>query len=206
MRTEFVNRAPSLAVALLILGAIASATACSQEPSDTAEASYTPVETTRRAPPARSVPLSQEGTVSQKIGDAEILLTYGRPVARGRVVFGGVVKYDRAWSPGANQATRVYTSRDLRINGGPLPPGAYSLWMIPRSEQPWTIIFSAAAEVFHQPYPGEGKDALRVSATPAQGFHMETLAFYFPVVEARDAQLRLHWGDLIVSLQIHVPN
>ena len=34
---------------------------------------------------------------------------------------------------------------------------------------------------------------------------METLAFYFPAVEKKDAQLRLHWGETIVPLQITVP-
>jgi hypothetical protein len=34
---------------------------------------------------------------------------------------------------------------------------------------------------------------------------MEALTFYFPVVEGKDATLRLHWGDVIVPLSIRVP-
>ena len=34
---------------------------------------------------------------------------------------------------------------------------------------------------------------------------METLAFYFPTVEKKDAEFRLYWGETIVPLQITVP-
>ena len=33
---------------------------------------------------------------------------------------------------------------------------------------------------------------------------METLAFYFPVVEGRGAELVMHWGRTVVPLQITV--
>jgi hypothetical protein len=33
---------------------------------------------------------------------------------------------------------------------------------------------------------------------------METLAFYFPVVEGKDVVLRLHWGDVIVPMALRV--
>jgi hypothetical protein len=34
---------------------------------------------------------------------------------------------------------------------------------------------------------------------------METLAFYFPVVDAKHAELVLHWGTVVVPLAIDVP-
>jgi hypothetical protein len=33
---------------------------------------------------------------------------------------------------------------------------------------------------------------------------METLAFYFPVVDGLKAQLNLHWGEVVVPLQLEV--
>jgi len=55
--------------------------------------------------------------------------------------------------------------------------------------------------VFHLRYP-EGKDALRVRATPARGEHVETLAFVFPVVDADSAVLQLRWGTTVVPLTL----
>jgi hypothetical protein len=34
---------------------------------------------------------------------------------------------------------------------------------------------------------------------------MEALSFYLPVVEGKDAVLRLHWGEVMVPLSITVP-
>ena len=34
---------------------------------------------------------------------------------------------------------------------------------------------------------------------------METLAFYFPVVDGKKAELVLHWGTTVVPLAIEVP-
>nr|NIT89381.1 DUF2911 domain-containing protein [Gemmatimonadota bacterium]NIX41530.1 DUF2911 domain-containing protein [Gemmatimonadota bacterium] len=149
---------------------------------------------------------SQYGEVMQRVADAEIEITYSRPVARGRTLFGpdGIVSYGEEWNPGADQATAIELSRDVTVNGQPLPAGVYSIWAIPGPDA-WTMIFSHAGDVYHVPYPGEDRDALRLTIAPEQGDHMETLAFYFPVVEGRDAVLRFHWGRVVVPLAIHVP-
>lgn len=154
----------------------------------------------------QNIPLSQHATVSQMIGRTRITIEYNRPVARGRKLFGpdGVVPYGKPWDPGADQATAVEFSTDVRVAGQRLAVGKYSLWAIPGPEE-WTIIFSRAADVFHTPYPGPERDALRVEVTPQRGDHMETLAFYFPVVEGREAVLRLHWGETIVPITIEAP-
>ncbi|MBI4419515.1 MAG: DUF2911 domain-containing protein [Gemmatimonadetes bacterium] len=142
---------------------------------------------------------SQHGTVSQLIAATEVSVAYNRPVARGRTLFGGLVPWNRIWHPGADSATTISFSRGVEINGQPVPAGTYSLWTIPRPER-WTLILSTAARVFHIPYPGEARDALRLEVTPEKGSHMETLSFYFPLVDADSATLVLHWGTTIVPL------
>lgn len=67
------------------------------------------------------------------------------------------------------------------------------------------MIFSRAADVYHTPYPGVDQDALRFNVRPERGAYMEALAFYFPVVDGKDAMLRLHWGDVVVTLALRVP-
>jgi hypothetical protein len=89
------------------------------------------------------------------------------------------------------------------VNGQPLPKGSYSIWAIPEPDT-WTLIFSRAANVWHDAYP-QGQDALRLTVAPRDGPHMETLAYYFPVVDGHGAELDLHWGRVVVPLQITVP-
>lgn len=147
---------------------------------------------------------SQSGAVRQEVANTAIEITYDRPVARGRDLFGGIVPFGEIWNPGANDATAISFSRDVSVNGNPLPAGRYSLWAIPDPNR-WTIVFNRQADVYHTPYPGEGDDALRLMASPRRGAHMETLAFYFAAVEKKDAELRLHWGETYVPLRITVP-
>jgi hypothetical protein len=154
--------------------------------------------------PLDEVSRSQAAAVSQRIANTEITITYSRPVARGRELFGALVPYDQVWNPGADQATALAVTRDIQVNDRPLPAGKYSLWAIPRAAM-WTLIFSRASDVYHTPYPGEDEDALRLDVGPESGPHMEGLAFYFPTVEGKDAVLRLHWGTVMVPLSIRVP-
>jgi len=157
--------------------------------------------------PARSqgYPPSQRGTVTQNVAFTEISVAYGRPVARGRQLFGALVPWDAIWHPGADSATRVTFSRDILVEGQPLRAGEYSLWMIPRESAPWTVIFSRAARVFHLPYPGANRDALRVDVTPEQASHMESFAIYFPMVLRDSTVMRLHWGTTAVPIRIKAP-
>jgi len=146
---------------------------------------------------------SQRGTVSQKIANTDITIEYGRPVARGREIFGSLVPYGRIWHPGANDATSMTITRDIEVNGKSLKKGAYSLWTIPGADK-WTFIFSTVADTFHTNYPGEHRDALRLEVKPETGAHLETLTYDFPLVDGKDAVMRLHWGTVIVPLSIKV--
>ena len=153
--------------------------------------------------PLDDVKASQSGSVWQEVANTSITVTYDRPVARGRELFGGIVAFGEIWNPGANDATAIEVGRDVTINGNALPAGKYSLWAIPDPNR-WTIIFNRQADVYHTPYPGEEHDALRFMASPRRGAHMETLAFYFAEVEKKEAELRLHWGETYIPFNIAV--
>lgn len=156
---------------------------------------------------AQGYPFSQRSVLLQNVALTEITASYGRPVARGRVLFAdsGLVPYGKVWHPGADSATLVTISRDITVEGRPLKAGEYSLWLIPRGGAPWTLIISSAARVFHTPYPGEEHDVLRLDITPERVSHMESFAIYFPMVLRDDAVMRLHWGEWALPVRIKAP-
>ena len=159
------------------------------------------------AAPARAqgYPFSQRGSVDQHVAHTTIAVEYGRPVARGRVLFGQLVPWDSVWHPGADSATRISFDHPVRLEGQDVSAGEYSVWLIPRASRPWTVILSRAAHVFHKPYPGPARDAHRFDVTPETGAHMESLAFYFPSVVRAEAVLRIHWGTTIVPIRVTAP-
>jgi hypothetical protein len=183
MRTLFIAAVLQSALASAVLAAPASA---------------------QEKPPAGPKP-SQLGSVTQQVNDTVITLEYSRPVARGRALFGQLVPWGRVWTPGANDATTITVSTDIQVNGQKLPAGTYTVWSEPKPET-FTVIFNRIHPVFHLRYLEVAhNDVLRVPSTPRQGGHMETLAWYFPVVDGRRAELVFHWGTTVVPLDITVP-
>jgi hypothetical protein len=121
----------------------------------------------------------------------------------GRELFGALVPYGKIWCPCADDATTIELSAAVKIDGHELAAGKYSVWTVP-TDGKWTIIFNRQAATWHTKYP-EGQDALRLEVTPRTGAHMETMAFYFPMVEGKKAELVLHWGTTVVPVSIEVP-
>jgi hypothetical protein len=83
--------------------------------------------------------LSPRDTARAIISGAVMLIDYGRPATRGRVVFGEVVPWNEVWRTGANAATQFELTRDILINGVAVPSGKYSLWTIPARGR-WQLI------------------------------------------------------------------
>ena len=147
-------------------------------------------------------PRSQLASVTQQIAGARVEVVYRRPVARGRGLFGSLVPWGRIWTPSADSAARITFSAPVTVNGSPLAAGTYSIWTIPDSAS-WTVVFNGTPAAFHLRYPN-GNDVLRVTATPTQGPHVETLMFSFPTVDGDSAVLHLQWGTTIVPLTLRV--
>src|SRR5690349_13066097 len=78
-------------------------------------------------------PFSQPASLMQKMGYTTITVTWSRPTARGRVLFGpnGVSKPTRVWTPGADSASAIEFDRAVIIDGHQLPAGRYSIWALP---------------------------------------------------------------------------
>lgn len=154
--------------------------------------------------PLSRIPASQLSRTIQRIGEAEITITYSRPVARGRELFGDLVPWDEMWAPGADHASYLTTSADIELGGQPLPAGSYSIWLRPGPGS-FEFVFHREWDVFHMPYPGDDGVALRLEVPTTTATHMETMAFYFPVADRRDGALAFHWGETRAEIPIHVP-
>lgn len=68
-----------------------------------------------------------------------VSVVHGKPYARGRVLWGGLVAWDSVWAAGAHRATEMVTTVPLMVGGTRVEPGAYSLFVAPRDGEPWTL-------------------------------------------------------------------
>lgn len=82
-------------------------------------------------------------SVSFSVQDSPVKLCYGRPSARGREIFGGLLPYGKLWRTGANEPTMIHTNIGLSIAGIQVEPGSYSLYTVP-GESEWEVIVNRA--------------------------------------------------------------
>jgi hypothetical protein len=94
---------------------------------------------------------SPHETVSSIVDGTDITITYGRPLMRGRMVFGRLVPWDRVWCPGADEATTLESKRELRLGQLAVPPGPHTIWIMPTRNE-WSLIVSREPSGFHTGY------------------------------------------------------
>ena len=144
-------------------------------------------------------------TVSQKLDSTTITIEYYRPSARGRTIFGRLVRWGEVWTPGANWATTLEVNRDVRIEGQPLPRGKYSVWMIPAMKpDSWTVVLNRAHRRFHVTRPDPKEDQLRIRVPADSAPHQEMLTFSFPVGSRTGATLAFQWAGTLVPMRLEI--
>ena len=121
-----------------------------------------------------------------------VAVVYGKPYARGRQIFGGLVGYGTVWAAGAHRATELVTTVPLVVGGVRLAPGAYSLLVTPKPDT-WTLHVNRALGMHladeHDPADDVAGVTAAVEPLPTP---LDALTWSF----ADDGQaLRLTWAD-----------
>ena len=75
-------------------------------------------------------------------GGPRITITYGRPYAKGRVIWGTLVPWNQPWRMGSDEATLLIVQKPIEIGGTNLPAGAYTLYMIPSESGTSQLVIS----------------------------------------------------------------
>jgi len=161
-----------------------------------------------------------------------IEISYGRPLQRGRDLFGSGANYGKAaldvgtaglpappvWRAGANVTTRLKTEATLMFGDKKVAPGEYSLFVDLKSPKEWTLIISSwAAQTKFNP---QDKDALwgaygytpdkdvarvpmRVDALP---FAVEQMTWSFVDMTTAGGKVALMWGKTMASTPFTASN
>jgi hypothetical protein len=158
-----------------------------------AAASLAGLAATLSAQPAMMLPrASPSATVSQALGYTTATVSYSRPGVKGRAIWGGLVPYGKVWRAGANEATTVEFTTDVRIGGKALAKGTYALFVLP-AEKEWTFIFSNETKAWGSFAYDPKDDVLRVTAVPQAAPPQERLEIGFEDLSDSGATLYLHW-------------
>lgn len=179
-------------------------------------------------PPRR--PASPPGTAAAQIGSGAtgkwIEITYGRPLKRGRDLWGSGADYGRqlllsggkapVWRAGANVSTRLKTEVPLQTGGKTIPAGEYTLFIDTKSPADWTLIVSTwAAQEKYDPNNKDAlwgsfgytpdKDVVRVPMTVAKmPMSMEQLTWAFVDMTDKGGKMAIMWDTVVASVPFTV--
>ena len=141
-------------------------------------------------------------TIKQDVGLGTIELSYSRPSAKGRKIFGDLEKYGLVWRTGANNATTLNLSDEVTIGGTKIPAGKYGLLSIPDPKE-WTFIITKQLDVTSAGAYKQDQDLVRVKVkTEKAPMKVETLTMQFANLKNNGCDLMLMWEDVSLKLPI----
>lgn len=146
---------------------------------------------------------SSSAMVMQKVGVAEITVSYSSPAKRGRTIWGELVPFDKLWRTGANGATTLETSHDIMIGGQKVPAGKYAIFSIPGKTE-WTVIINKNPNQGGTRSYDEKLDQARFKVKPVQGAARERMTFLFSDSTDTSTNLDLEWDGGLIRMPITV--
>ena len=168
---------------------------------------------------------SPAGTSATQIGEKGpwIEITAGRPIKRGRDLWGTGANYGKTlnpsapvWRAGADVSTRLKTEAPLQIGGKSVPAGEYSLFIDPKSPTDWTLVVSSWGAKKSGQDPAKdalwgaynytpAKDVARVPmAVGAMPLAVDQLTWNFADVTSSGGKLVLIWDKVIATAPFSV--
>lgn len=144
---------------------------------------------------------SPAATVSQRVGLTDIKVEYSSPAVKERKVWGDLVPLNELWRTGANAATTITFSRDVKVAGKDVKAGTYALLTIPTEGQ-WTVILNSDAKLPGTRGYDQAKDVARATVATASIPKRERMTFLFADTTDNATELRLEWDTLAVRIPI----
>ncbi|MFN3426938.1 MAG: DUF2911 domain-containing protein [Candidatus Thermochlorobacter sp.] len=143
------------------------------------------------------------------VGDAYIKVVYSRPFKKGRLIFGtkeekALVPYGEVWRTGANEATEITLTKDIKIAGKPLKAGTYSLFTIPHKDK-FTVLINSELGLWGHFRMNEKKEVLRfdIPTGETEG-EFEAFTIFFSASEGNSTEMMMVWDKTKVVIPITV--
>ena len=151
----------------------------------------------------KTLPKSPEAAFTQQFGGSEIQVSYARPLARGRKIFGSLVPFDSLWRTGANDCTTIKFKEDVVIGGKSIAVGKYSLYSIPGASE-WIIVLNSETSMHGTNGYDAQKDVHRfkVKSEKTERFY-ETFTIEINDIDVQgNAFLNMMWENTMVKIPL----
>lgn len=139
-----------------------------------------------------------------KVGNTSMKITYHSPSVRGRIVWGGLVPFDKVWVTGAHMATSIEFDHDIIVGGKTITTGKYAFFTIPGKDE-WTIIINSNWQQHLADQYNEAEDVVRLKVKPEQEEkYQERLRYVVEEESNGEGELVMYWEKVEVSMSFTV--
>ncbi|WP_298902579.1 DUF2911 domain-containing protein [uncultured Psychroserpens sp.] len=146
--------------------------------------------------------VSQQGSITQRLGLSDVTINYHSPSVQGRQVFGGIVPYGQIWRAGANENTTIQFTHDATIEGKKIAAGTYGLYMLPDSDGDVKLLFSKFSKSWGSNPPDEKDLALMVTVKSKTIPFQEWLSYNFIDRGSKSLTAALQWEKTQIPFTI----
>ncbi|WP_207430446.1 DUF2911 domain-containing protein [Sabulibacter ruber] len=147
---------------------------------------------------------SPRANLTYTIGVTEVNINYGAPGVKNREVWGKLVPYGQVWRAGANEATTIKFSTEVRISQETIPAGTYTLYVLPVDSTNWTLILSKQKGLWGTDGYDPKQDQVRIPFSPQPAPFHETLEYSVKDISTNIGRLTLTWANkqLVVPIRV----
>lgn len=139
-----------------------------------------------------------------KIGESEFKITYHSPAVRGRIVWGGLVPFDKVWVTGAHMATTIESNADFTLDNKVIAAGKYGLFTIPGKDK-WIVIINKNWQQHLTDEYDSKEDVVRVEITPSQLPEVQERLQYEIISKSRnEGVVHVSWDRVQLPIPIAI--
>lgn len=133
------------------------------------------------------------------VNRTHVHVEYGSPGVKDRVIWGGLVAYDKVWVTGAHNATSIQFSQPVMIGDKIIPKGTYGLFTIPGKEN-WQVIINSRYEQHLADDYQQSEDLVRVKVKPTETVSTPRLTYTVKPTGTDQGEISIQWEKLEIRL------
>ncbi|MCV9388969.1 DUF2911 domain-containing protein [Reichenbachiella ulvae] len=136
-------------------------------------------------------------STSAEVNGKTVTIEYSAPSKKDRKIWGGLVPYGKVWRTGANEATTLEVSADVKVAGKDLKKGKYAIFTIPNQDK-WTVIINKNPNQWGAYSYKEAENLFSFEVKPKKS----SLQEMFSITVSPEGLVTMAWDELKVEFTI----
>ena len=143
--------------------------------------------------------------MEQTVGLTTVTLEYSRPSVKDRTIFAadGLVPYGQVWRTGANAATKITFSDDVKLGGQDIKAGSYAILTVPNATK-WQIMLHEYDGRSWSSYKDKKPTAMVNAKVETLPIDVESFMISVGELRSNSAELQFIWENTYASVPLEV--